>query len=480
MASGKIRLHRLLPTLAKASALALAAACFSAIPARAQTPPAASDASAAKALSIEERLAKLEAEIVSLRQENRELRARTGMDAAPKGGTAVVAATAPSPSAPATAGASGKSVVPPLSSELPPIKPAGAEQWLSVGGFVQFQAEGGDPVDVRTNSSNGTTGNARNNRFFLRRARIVLNGHFAEKFDFRVSSEMGGSFTESSNMRGQLTDGYITWKPDAAFGLTLGQFKTSYGFEFFSSDLTIYPIEHALVTDVLALGRQIGAQARGSLLDGRLSYGAAIFNGNNADTNSNDNDSFLYLGRVSLSPVKTHLAALDWDAVWTLGANTYRSDDDAVRLSNYLPSTTTFAGRRAGWGVDTQLQLGPWDIWAEYLETEFDPDTAVMSPALMAGSTTARGWYLQGAYTIAPKKWQLLARYDTFTPDTSVSGNDSTSWTLGVNYLIKGDDLKLMFNYINGSPFYHIKAGPSGDESASGAQRFLLRLQAVF
>ncbi len=478
MASGKIPIHRFLTAFITAPVLAVAAACLLSAPACAQASTASSGTPASSHPSIEERLAKLEAEVASLRQENRQLRAQIGMDATPANDTAVAASTGPA--APASTPAPGKSIVAPLPPASPVIKPTGSEQWLSVGGFVQFQAEFGDPVDVRFNSTNGTTDNAKNDRFFLRRARIVLDGHFAEDFDFRISSEMGGSVTESSSMRGQLTDGYIAWKLRPAFSLTLGQFKTSYGFEFLSSDLTIYPIEHALVTDVLSLGRQIGGQARGSLLNSRLNYAAGVFNGNSVDINTNDNDSFLYLGRINFSPVKGRISALDWDAIWMVGVNGYRSKDDAVRLSNYLPSTTNFAGKRKGWGVDTQLRIGPWDIWGEYLETEFDPDLAVMSPAQMAGSTTARGWYLQGTYTIAPEKWQFLVRYDTFTPDISVTGNDSKSWTFGVNYLLKGDDLKLMFNYINGSPFYHIKAGATGDDSASNAQRFLFRLQAVF
>ena len=67
----------------------------------------------------------------------------------------------------------------------------------------------------------------------------------------------------------------------------------------------------------------------------------------------------------------------------------------------------------------------------------------------LAGLTTnkATGFYSTVAYKITTKV-QILFRYDEFDPDTDVARNKSREYTTGINYFIKGQAVKLMFNYI--------------------------------
>ena len=46
------------------------------------------------------------------------------------------------------------------------------------------------------------------------------------------------------------------------------------------------------------------------------------------------------------------------------------------------------------------------------------------------------------------KKLELLARYDEFDPDRTINNNKMREYTLGTNYYLKGQALKLIFNYI--------------------------------
>lgn len=417
---------------------------------------------------IEQRLAKLETEVAALRQENRQLRAEIA--------TRAIANTTDEAPAPDVASARTTSPAAPAPDASTPlaaiIKPGGNTEWLSVGGFIQAQAETGDAPDTRFTSA--SAGKASNNRFYLRRARIVLGGHFAENFDIRVTAEMAGSLSSSGGMRGQLADGFISWTKYPALNATVGQFKTTYGHEFLYNDLTLYAIEHALVTDVLTLGRQVGAHVSGSLLDKRLSYTAGLFNGNGVNNSANDNNRFLYLGRVTAVPLKTQLASTGWNLRWTFGANAYRSDDATITLPDSDTIIPSFAGRRTGYGLDTQLAVGPLEFWFEYLNTRFTPDIPVPGAGIV--KTNADGWYLQAAWNIVPKKWQAFARYDTFDPDTRLADNTTDTWTLGVNYLIKGDDLKLLLNYMTSDPRFRA----SNNQSEDRANRLLMRLQAAF
>ena len=58
----------------------------------------------------------------------------------------------------------------------------------------------------------------------------------------------------------------------------------------------------------------------------------------------------------------------------------------------------------------------------------------------------AEGFYTTLAYKITPML-QLLTRYDQYKPDKNFSENIK-EYTVGLNYFIKGQALKLMLNYV--------------------------------
>lgn len=59
----------------------------------------------------------------------------------------------------------------------------------------------------------------------------------------------------------------------------------------------------------------------------------------------------------------------------------------------------------------------------------------------------ASGFYSTIAYRITPKI-QALLRYDEFDPDKNFSNNKKREYVAGINYFIKGQALKLVFNYV--------------------------------
>ena len=62
-------------------------------------------------------------------------------------------------------------------------------------------------------------------------------------------------------------------------------------------------------------------------------------------------------------------------------------------------------------------------------------------------SNHARGFYTSLYYYLNPKV-DLMARYDTFQPNIDASNGDIKEYTVGLNYYIKGQGLRLMLNYI--------------------------------
>ncbi len=388
------------------------------------------NAAAADAPSVDERLKKLEGLVDGLQKENSELKKELGYD--PKKPAAFVRA-------------------------------AGKESKMSLGGFVQLQAEFGRSPDGRFTGIE--------DRFLMRRARVNIQGSFLEHFDYKAEVDFGAnSLSEQTSSRGQLTDLYMNWNRYEFANVKAGQYKTHYGWEQIQSDSRILTIERSLPNDRLTDGRQIGAGVMGSVLDKKLSYAVSLFNGTSVNNSFNDNDHFMYVARLQGTAVKTEVN--NWSLEWNVGVNGLTTKDNGVTKSGLgIDSVAggavdnSFVGDRNAWGVDTQVKFGPIDFAAEYLRNRYEPDNSVPGNGFEAD-----GWYVMGAYYVLPKYLQAVVRFETFDPYKGVDGNTTDVWTFGLNYYIKGDDLKLMANYLLGD-----QDGVRGHKG-----RLLLRAQVVF
>jgi phosphate-selective porin OprO and OprP len=354
--------------------------------------------------TVEERLQELESRVTALSSENTALRQQLGV-------------------------CPGKSPV--------FITTTGKEKSLTLGGYAQIQAEMGDAPDSRFPATD---------RFLIRRARLGVKASFAEHIDFVLMTDFGGGLGTTASYRAQLTDLYAVWNQYSFANITVGQFKTPFGYEQLSSDTKLPLIERSLPNDRLTLSRQTGAMVSGDIIEKRLDYAAGLFNGNGVTNNANDNDNFTYVGRVS--GVVVEHARLKLSA----GTNAFQTHDTAA----------AFTGDRTGYGFDLQAQSGRFEAGAEWLQTKSSPT--------VGADTTAQGWSAFGSYFIVPKQFQAVVRYETYDPSTNVSDDDSDIWTVGLNYLLKGNDLKLSLNYLLGDP-----AGPLNDQG-----RLIGRVQVVF
>jgi phosphate-selective porin OprO/OprP len=345
-----------------------------------------------------------------------------------------------------------------------PVKPAGVEPTLTFGGLIQVQLEAGDRGDSRW--ANG------NDRFLLRRARLNGTGRFREDFDFRVELDLAGTLQNTSGLRAQLTDGYINWSHYQAANVRAGQFKTPFGFEQLYPDPRLITLERSLVNDRLTLSRQLGAQVAGDLLDKRLSYAIGEFNGNGVNNNFNDNEKFALVGRLSAVAWKGEVGGKP--ASWSVGADAFRSEDTGLSLPDLgldsTPATADrdnlFTGKRRGTGFDSQVHAGPLDVWVEYLDTRFEPTDRLPSPSFKAS-----GWYAQASWIFA-QRYQVVAKLESFDPNDRVRGDAVETQTYGVNYLIRGHDLKLMLDYL--------RTDLGSASPLPRQQKLLARLQAIF
>jgi phosphate-selective porin len=381
--------------------------------------------------SVDARLRRLEQEVVELKKENDQLRRDLGLEVTARQGDA---------------------------------KMAGKEESLQVGGMIQAQSEAGDRGDSRFSDGNSRT--------FLRRARVNLSGRFLEEFNFRTEMELAGSLSNASGFRAQLTDAYINWNRFDSANVRVGQFKTPYGFEQLYQDPRLYTAERSLVSDRLTPGRQIGVQVGGEAYYERFNYSLGIFNGSGTNQNFNDNDKLMAAGRVSVVPFSGRL--LESQSRWSVGVNGFRSTDTNFAAAadfgiDSTPATAAkdniFTGKRHGIGYDTQFELGPFELWSEYLRGTFEPLSR--SPAARFQTD---GWYAQASYYLIEDKLQVVSRIETFDPNELASFGVTRSSIFGANWYFKQHDLKLQVDWMRS----HVP-GVSKEQ-----QKVIARLQTVF
>src|SRR6266576_496637 len=408
--------------------------------------------------SESERLQKLERAVEQLQHRNAELEQEVA-------GLKKQAAVAPEGRMKTKVTYDGKTYVEKavVKEEKPPlfVVPRASEIKLVLGGFIQANFEDGD-----VSAFEGRFGQtAQKDRFRLRRARINLTGDFAENFDFKIEGDFGqGDGLNSNRLAFSATDIFVNWHQFPEAQVKVGQWKAPFGLEQLTPDPSLIIIERSLPTGAITPDRQIGAQLWGKPFTNiwpdekdLLTYYAGIFNGNGRNVSVNDNNNFMYVGRLESTVFKSKV----WgqESSLKLGADVLNSRDDAgTNISPTLnllvnddgslsPFVLPGADERTAWSVDAWLKLGPFDLIGEFLQERVHLRTPKGGAPGFADFTTS-GYYITAAYFLIPKKLQLAVRWEDLNPGQK--GNDGIhSITGGLNYYIHGDDLKLMVNYIH-------------------------------
>jgi len=346
--------------------------------------------------------------------------------------------------------------------EKPPlfVLQRGSEIKLVLGGFIQVNFEDSDAF-----AFNGNFGqSAIKDRFRLRRARVNLTGDFAEQFDFKMEGDFGQNDGTNNNRTAfSGTDIWLNWHQFPAAQIKIGQWKAPFGLDQLTSDTSLYTIERTLPTGAITPDRQIGVQLWGMPFTNiwpeqkdLLTYYAGIFNGNGKNTTVNDNNNFMYVGRLESTLFKDVFGK---GSFLKLGADVLNSrDDKGTNISqsgNLLvnsdgslsPFTLPGADERTAWSVDAWLKLGPFDLIGEYLQEHVNGRTVNEVPPGFADFTTD-GYYVTAGYFLIPNKLQAVVQWQDLNPGQK--GDDGLYSILGgLNYYIHGNDLKLMVNYIH-------------------------------
>src|SRR2546430_17298201 len=225
------------------------------------------------------------------------------------------------------------------------VQQRGPELKLVLGGFIQMNFEDGD-----VSAFEGRFGQtALKDRFRLRRARINLTGDFAEQFNFKLEGDFENSDGLNANRTAfEATDIFINWHQFPWAQIKMGQWKAPFGLEQTTPDTTLYTIERTLPTGAITPERQVGIQLWGkpfaTIWPGQadlLTYYGGIFNGNGRNISNNDNNNFMYVGRLELMPFKGKI--FGQDSSLKLGGDVLNSRDRKSTRLNSSHSQISYA-----------------------------------------------------------------------------------------------------------------------------------------
>lgn len=312
-----------------------------------------------------------------------------------------------------------------------------------ITGYTQADARFGDSV-LR----------APNNSAEIRRARIGLEGTIIDPVEYKILVDAVGI---SNN--GILRDAKLSYKIMDELVLNAGQYKAPFGREELTSSSRIDTVERSAFSNAITPDRQVGGTLSGKLFHEFLTYEAGAFNGNGQNL-TNDDDSFLYVGRVVLTPYKTD-DLFGKEAKLELAGNLGSSEDTNVALRNL--GFNRFVGDRDLFGFDGMVEWGPASLKGEYLRAELDfdgiPGVAAnpvrFTPAVAAipaRDVDADGFSIIGSYFLVPKRFQLVSKWEEFDLD---GAEEFEALTLGANYYLaewdgKSYPTRFMVNYVHG------------------------------
>ena len=321
--------------------------------------------------------------------------------------------------------------------------------------------------------------------FYVRRARLCMQGTLYKYFDFKVESEFG------KGTSGRLNDSYLNVRYFPQFQLKMGQYKQPFSLEELTSDNWIDFVERSLANNLVP-SRDVGVMLHGDLFKGIINYGVSLCNGYRINQSQDTDDYKDVVGRLVFSPFlrwdNPLLNGLHFGGSFTYGkqksdveewwkkgefktaAGTrfLEFDDDVMQ-----DGTRSRYGTELSWFFGSFSIKGEWvtlrmdDLWLGKQKEDFRADAGYIS--LSYFPTGEQQPFKKGIIAgVIPKNnfdphkktwgaWQLVARYGFLDADSDIFKKGfadprrytgrAEAYTLGVNWYLN-DMVRMMFNYV--------------------------------
>ncbi|MBI4774418.1 MAG: hypothetical protein HY788_09610 [Deltaproteobacteria bacterium] len=217
------------------------------------------------------------------------------------------------------------------------------------------------------------------NKFDIRRARLLLEGWLTSHFDYKFEYEFQGAGSR------RLLDAYGDVHLLPYLSVRLGQFKEPFSLEQVTKDKNIVFAERSMGY-YLTPGRDLGVMVHASVWDDRVNYGLGLFNGDGEDdATGGDVDEPEFTGRLVFAPFREW--GLPWLEDFQIGGSLgyARIDRNNVNINVKTTGLTTFfdvatsakfnvireADKRYRYGAELGWAYGPFALASEYIKVQY-------------------------------------------------------------------------------------------------------------
>jgi phosphate-selective porin OprO/OprP len=288
--------------------------------------------------------------------------------------------------------------------------------------------------------------------FNIRRAKTAIEGKTGDfKFKLQANWVGAGYLTGASIVtdtlrttvrRGpELEDAEIWWAKHPMATIWVGQGKVPFGRQEYTSSGKQQFVDRWIGNALYAPGRDQGIRLEGMNESKTFEYAVGAYNGIARNINVNDNDDYLYSGRVAWMPFgeyKFEESSLDYPdspkLALGLGAvdNTVGTGSSAVDVFRL--------------GYEAAFKWRGFNVQGEFFDEEAENQSNVTSDN--------QGYYIQAGYLFPSKKFEIAARLENIERDTTFSVSnlasaltDFEAQGLGLSYYMNKHVNKIQGDY---------------------------------
>ncbi|MCW9059778.1 MAG: selenite/tellurite reduction operon porin ExtI [Gammaproteobacteria bacterium] len=326
----------------------------------------------------------------------------------------------------------------------------GDEGFVTLGYSVQMWAQ------ARDFTSNNDSGSSTD--FFLRRNRITLSGQYNDYIGFYAQLEAGSDSRAGQDNRSvYYRDAYLTLDWTDSMRFIIGRFKNTFTRENLEACLEPLTLDRGEVLAYTPFGgtRDTGAAMWGNLADGQFQYRLMLSDGRESDEVAKDSPRMTARAHWSF-----------WDPEFDYGyRGTYLGTRKVLTVGAAYDTQrdVTYAdwGNRQdirdyeAWTADVFMEYptasGTVTASAAYMDYSTDDAINGPDPSTLPVTSELKGHYAKLGYLLPGKvgmgRLQFFLRHEDLDYGVSNGYYDNRWLSVGANYYIHGQQLKVTFEY---------------------------------
>lgn len=326
----------------------------------------------------------------------------------------------------------------------------GDEGFVTLGYSVQMWAQ------ARDFTSNNDSGSSTD--FFLRRNRITLSGQYNDYIGFYAQLEAGSDSRAGQDNRSvYYRDAYLTLDWTDSMRFIIGRFKNTFTRENLEACLEPLTLDRGEVIAYTPFGgtRDTGVAMWGNLVDGQFQYRLMLSDGRESDEVAKDSPRMTARAHWSF-----------WDPEFDYGyRGTYLGTRKVLTVGAAYDTQrdVTYAdwGNRQdirdyeAWTADVFMEYptasGTITASAAYMDYSTDDAINGPDPGTLPVTSELEGHYAKLGYLLPGKvgmgRLQFFLRHEDLDYGVSSGYYDNRWLSVGANYYIHGQQLKVTFEY---------------------------------